>query len=122
MNLQAAPKLLNDAYTLFDSLNLSVTSLVVMGLLLTVVLLFVLRQAASWFFKVDDIKRDIRDVRQLVVDMEGEIRLLQGLLSQNVRVATELSEMPVPAPAAAAPKTKAPEITPAPSINFPIQH
>ena len=113
MNLQDLPKILNDAYAMFDSLQLSVTSLVVAGLSLTLVLLFAVRQAASWFFKIDDIKRDIRDVRQLVIDMEGEIRMLQGLLSQNVKLAN--LEQPL------SPMKKAPSQA-APSIAFPITH
>jgi hypothetical protein len=80
---------------MFDSLNLSVTALVVIGLVLAIVFIFAAREAASWFFKIDDLKKDVKKVGQLVVDMEAEVRLLQGLLSQNVKLATP-PEPPVP--------------------------
>jgi Na+-transporting NADH:ubiquinone oxidoreductase subunit NqrF len=105
MNVQVLPKLLSDAYTMFDSLNLSVTALVVIGLLLAVVFIFAAREAASWFFKIDDLKKDVKKVSQLVVDMEAEIRLLQGLLSQNVKLATPPEPQPA-APPVAAEKTR----------------
>ena len=88
MNVQILPKLLSDAYALFDSLNLSVTALVGIGLALGVVFIFAAREAASWFFKIDDLKKDVKKVSQLIVDMEAEVRLLQGLLSQTVNAAT----------------------------------
>lgn len=88
------PKILEDAYTMFDSLDLSVTSLVVIGLLLTIVFLFAAREAASWFFKIDDIKKDVKKVSQLIVEMEAEVRMLQGLLGQNMKLAGTPAESP----------------------------
>ncbi len=126
MNLQVLPKILSDAYAMFDSLQLSVTSLVLIGILLTVVFLFAIRQAATWFFKIDDIKSDVRKLRQLVVDLEGEVRLLQGLLTQNVRLASDRAAVdfeiakPVPLTRPTLQKEKAPEQ--APTIKFPVTH
>jgi|GEM_PF-6348064 len=88
MNVQLLPKFLSDAYEMFDSLNLSVTALVVIGLVFAAIFLVAAREAASWFFKIDDLKKDIKKVNQLVVDMEAEVRLLQGLLSQNMKLAS----------------------------------
>ena len=92
-------------------------------------MLFALREAASWFFKIDDIKKDVRKLRGLVVDMEAEVRLLQSLLSQNLKLATDRSGVDAitenvaaanrPAPIAAQ-KEKAPEA--APSFKFPVSH
>lgn len=95
MNVQLLPKLLSDSYTMFDSLNLSVTALVVIGLVLSIVFIFAAREAASWFFKIDDLKKDVKKVGQLVVDMEAEVRLLQGLLSQTVKLATPAMNDPI---------------------------
>ena len=100
------PKILTDAYAMFDSLELSVTSLVVAGLVLTLVFLFALREAATWFFKINDIKNDVRKLRQLVIDMEGEVRMLNGLLAQNVKLAG----------------MTAPEQQTSSSIKFPVTH
>ncbi len=115
MNLQLFPKILTDAYAMFDSLELSVTSLVVAGLVLTLVFLFAIREAATWFFKINDIKSDVRKLRQLVIDMEGEVRMLNGLLAQNVKLAN----------AGAAPseiRLTAPDLQTPPSIKFPVTH
>jgi Na+-transporting NADH:ubiquinone oxidoreductase subunit NqrF len=87
MNFEMLPKVITDAYKMFDQLNLSVTSLVVIGVVLTLMFLFAAREAAAWFFKVDDVKRDVRKLRQLVIDLEGEMRSLQGLLNQNIALA-----------------------------------
>lgn len=84
MNPDILPKIITDAYKLFDQLNLSVTSLVVIAAVLSLLFLFAAREAAAWFFKVDDVKRDVRKLRQLVIDLEGEMRSLQGLLNQNI--------------------------------------
>lgn len=97
MNVQDLPKFVTDAYTMFDSLNLSVTALAVIGFVLALVCLFALREAAAWFFKIDDLKKDVKKVSQLVVDMEAEVRSLQALLSQNVQLATDQN---APAPGA----------------------
>jgi hypothetical protein len=103
MNVQLLPKLLSDVYTMFDSLNLSVTALVAVGLVLSIVFIFAAREAASWFFKIDDLKKDVKKVGQLVVDMEAEVRLLQGLLSQTVKLATPTMNEPTIATASPAP-------------------
>ena len=87
MNPEILPKIITDAYKMFDQLNLSVTSLVVIGIVLSLLFLFAAREAAAWFFKVDDVKRDVRKLRQLVIDLEGEMRSLQGLLNQNIALA-----------------------------------
>jgi hypothetical protein len=89
MNVSALPKIISDAYTMFDSIDLSITSLVLIGLVLTIVFLFAAREAATWFFKIDDIKKDVKKVSQLVIDLEAEVRLLQGLLTQNITLATD---------------------------------
>ena len=88
MNPELLPKVITDAYKMFDQLNLSVTSLVVIGVVLSLMFLFAAREAAAWFFKVDDVKKDVRKLRQLVIDLEGEMRSLQGLLNQNIALAS----------------------------------
>lgn len=88
MNPELLPKVITDAYKMFDQLNLSVTSLVVIGVVLSLLFLFAAREAAAWFFKVDDVKKDVRKLRQLVIDLEGEMRSLQGLLNQNIALAS----------------------------------
>ena len=120
MNLQALPQILNDAYAMFDSLQLSVTSLVVAGLVLTLFFLFALREAATWFFKINDMKADLRRLRQLVVDMEGELRLMHSMLAQNLKIASEegIVDMEMRAPSKEGAATS---VSPAPT-KFPVTH
>lgn len=70
-------------YDLFESLNLSVTGLLVLGAVLALGFLFAIREAASWFFKVDDLKRDVRRLQELVLAIEGEVRVLQNVMAQG---------------------------------------
>jgi hypothetical protein len=56
----------------------SVTSLIAIATVFAIALLFSVREAAAWFFKVDDIKRDIKAVHDLVLELESEVRSLQN--------------------------------------------
>lgn len=128
MNLEILPKLVTDIYNLFDNLNLSVTSLLVIGGVLTLLFLFAAREAAAWFFKIDDVKKDVRKLRQLVIDLEGEVRSLQGLLKQNISAkayesaSAEAAAAPAAIAAATAPTATAPAPAKSASANFPINH
>ena len=70
-------------YEIFDSLNLSVTGLLVLGVVLALGFLFAIREAAAWFFKVDDLKRDVRRLQELVLAIEGEVRVLQNVMAHG---------------------------------------
>jgi hypothetical protein len=74
------------AYALIDQLHLTMTGIVAGCAVLTLAFLFAVREAAAWFFKVDDVKRDVRRVKDLVLELEGEIKVLQELLSQAKRM------------------------------------
>ena len=69
-------------YEFFERMNLSVTSLVVIALVFSLAFLFSVREAAAWFFKIDDLKRDLKYLNQTVLDLESEIRSLQNLVDQ----------------------------------------
>lgn len=73
---------IKNAYAIYEQLNISVTGLIVAALILALAFLFAVREAATWFFKVDDLKRDIHRLGEITVQLEGEIRALQNLLSQ----------------------------------------
>lgn len=82
--LETVLKYISDAYSLLEQLNLSVAGVAVLALGLTLALMFAVRELAAWFFKVDDIKRDIRSLRELNTQLEGEIRALQTLVSNLI--------------------------------------
>jgi hypothetical protein len=115
--LDTLVKSIGDAYAFFDSLQVSVTTMVIALVIVTFGFFFALREAATWFLKIDDLKSDVRRLRDLVLMMEGEVRVLQALVPERPRVEpTELAPKPAPVetktatPPVAAPKT------------FPISH
>ncbi|MES2965373.1 MAG: hypothetical protein V4760_15930 [Bdellovibrionota bacterium] len=123
--LDSVVKAIGDTYSFFDSLQISVTALVVALVIVSFGFFFALREAATWFLKIDDLKSDVRRLRDLVLQMEGEVRVLQTLLTDEspaARVKTleetvKVSEMKTAAVQAAAVQ----EITKAPKA-FPINH
>jgi hypothetical protein len=71
---------IKNAYDTFEQYHISVTALIVATLVLFIAMLFAMREAASWFFKIDDIKRDVRKLHSLTVELETELRLIQDLV------------------------------------------
>jgi hypothetical protein len=71
---------IRDAYDVFAQLNLSVTGLIAMSVILALAFLFSVREAASWFFKIDDVQRDIMRLRDVVRQLEVEIKSLHSQL------------------------------------------
>jgi hypothetical protein len=81
---------IQQAYALIERYGISLTSLSVIAVLLLIALMFAAREAAAWFFKVEDVKSDISRLQEVVLQLEGEIRVLQGLSSRAETLATDL--------------------------------
>lgn len=99
-----------NAYNLLEQFHISLTGLLVAALVFALAFIFAVREAASWFFKVDDVKRDIRRLHEITAQLEGEIKALQTLLIQTkeplekkaaARVALEAVPLTAPAEAKA---------------------
>ncbi len=75
-------KFIGQAYGLFDQLHLSVTGVIAIAIILALAFLFALREAAAWFFKIHDLKRELRTLREQNVHLEGEIHALQTLVGR----------------------------------------
>lgn len=122
--LDTIVKTIGDAYAFFDSLQVSVTAMVAALVIVTFGFFFALREAATWFLKIDDLKSDVRRLRELVLQMEGEVRVMQSLLT-NEAVVTEkpaIGAVELPKKETAAIQAAAvSEITKAPKA-FPITH
>jgi hypothetical protein len=106
-------KFISHAYGYFDQLHISVTELVVIAVFLALALLFAVREAAAWFFRIHELKQEIRSLRDQSVYLEGEIHALQTL----VRQLTNLSDSER--------KPKLPPIESQPAataVSFPIIH
>jgi hypothetical protein len=73
--------LIQNAYAFFDSLQVSVTGLVALMVVLILSFLFALREAASWFFKVNDLRREIARIREINLQLESEVRLIHNLIA-----------------------------------------
>jgi outer membrane murein-binding lipoprotein Lpp len=104
-------ELIRNAYSVLD--QFSITGLIVVSVAFTLAFLFAIREAASWFLKIDDVKSDVRKLSDVILHLEGEVRALQGLISQAKNQAA--------ASATSAPTTSA-KSAPEPRSLFPITH
>lgn len=52
--------------------------LLAIAAVVTIAFLFAMRELAAWFFKIDDLKRDIRSLEVGIARLEGEIKSLQS--------------------------------------------
>lgn len=73
---------LQNLYEMFGSAHLSLTALSAIVLTLTLAFLYSSREAAAWFFKVNDIKKDIGLLNEGLSQIEGEIRGLKSLFAE----------------------------------------
>ena len=76
----------NAVYAFIDQMHLTITGLLVAVAILSLAFIFAVREAASWFFKIDDIKKDVRRVQNLILELEGEVKVMQELVSQAKRL------------------------------------
>lgn len=73
---------IQSAYSVFESYNLSVTTLIVLALIFALAFLFSVREAAAWFFKIDDLKRELKRLNESALHLEAEIAALKEIVSQ----------------------------------------
>lgn len=113
---------INQVYAFIGQTNLSVTGIIAAAVIFCLALLFAVREAASWFFKVDDVKRDVKKLHKLTLDLESEIRSLHALIEAaqaNAKAHDPLKPAMSPplAPLNVNPVPEAPK-----SPTFPINH
>lgn len=77
-NAQSVLKFIQTAYQTIDKLQLSLPMLAVIALVITLAFLFAMREIAAWFFKIDDLKKDIRSLEVGISRLEAEIKALQS--------------------------------------------
>lgn len=87
---------INQVYAFIGQWNLSVTALAAAAVIFSLALLFAIREAASWFFKVDHVRRDIKKLYKIHLDLESEIRSLHTLI-EAAQVNTKAKESFTPA-------------------------
>lgn len=74
---------LQNVYAIFEQYQISMTGLLIAAAVFSVALLFAVREAASWFFKIDDLKHDLGRLQKLTSQLENEIHSLRNLLSKS---------------------------------------
>jgi hypothetical protein len=126
MQIEKIVSALTDFYNWVQSLQVSSGFLLGLAALFAIAGMLALREAAAWFFKVEDLKKDIARLQDTAALLESEIRLVQTLMreatdrqsnaNQNLNPATTT---PVAAGPVALNKTEA-ETSPTP--QFPINH
>jgi len=120
--LDSIVKAIGEAYAFFDSLQISVTTLVVCLVVATFGFFFALREAATWFLKIDDLKSDVRRLKDLVLQMEGEVRVLQSLIANEAMAkAGAMEPTPLPETETAAVKAAVTDLSKN-AKAFPITH
>lgn len=78
VNAESILGFIQTAYQTIDRLQISIEMLAVIAVIVTIAFLFALREIAAWFFKIDDLKRDIRSLEVGISRLEGEIKSLQS--------------------------------------------
>jgi uncharacterized protein (DUF3084 family) len=112
--------LVQRGYAFYDQLGLSVTGLLLAGAICLILLVFGLRELVTWFFKIDDIKRDLRRIRESLNEVEGELRTLQALRIQTEEKAAEsIEDLPLENPEL---KEQAAKPAPTKGPSFPLIH
>ena len=91
--LDSVVKAIGQAYAAFDSLQISMTALLIGLAVFSFGFFFALREAASWFLKIDDVKKDVRRLREIVLEMEAELRVAQSLIQKNQPALNEASSL-----------------------------
>jgi hypothetical protein len=75
---------IQNAYAIVDQFQLSITGLLIAIVVLGLIFIFAVREAATWFFKVDDVKRELRSLQFSIVSLEAEMKALQNVLRNEV--------------------------------------
>lgn len=119
---------IQEIFAFFDSLNITATGWIVASVVFALALLFAVREAVSWFLKTDDLKRDLKRVRRALTELEGELKVVQNLLENQIlrdkktdtSKRSSTATVPPPASIETAPLKKSEE--PKKSGGFTISH
>lgn len=78
LNAENTLAFVQNAYSTIDRMHLSMTTLAVIALVVTLAFMFAVREVAAWFFKIDDLKKDIRNLEGAIGDLQEQIRSLNS--------------------------------------------
>ena len=81
-NLQSVLQTTDSLLDQFQALHLSLTALAVGGFVCALVLVFALREAASWFSKADGIRCELKRLQKTSIEVETEVKAIKELLLQ----------------------------------------
>ncbi len=84
--MQAALETLHRLYAFYDQFNLSMTAWIAIAVICLVAMLFAARELLGWFFKIDDLKKDLARLHELSQNLESEMRTLQAVIYKDRQV------------------------------------
>ena len=79
-NLQSLLQSTDAILDQFQALHLSITALLVGAFLCVLVLVIATREAASWFSKIDSVRRDLKRLQKSNDEIEVEVKAIRELL------------------------------------------
>ena len=122
MTIESLIKYVQDFYTWAQGLDTSPGYLLGLAALFAIAGLLALREAAGWFFKIDDIKRDIARVQDTTMQLEAELRKFQALLVEANQKGVSVVEAQPTSSTEAGPTKLAEATSERPAASFPIHH
>lgn len=108
----AASDWLESIYGWLEAVHVSPSALAGATLFLSLAFLLALREAAAWFLKTHDLKRDLARLEELSLQLEGQIRSVRDSID---RLADARSRTPTAEGSGEKPKPE--QATPAPPVE-----
>lgn len=74
---------IQNAYSVLDRLQFSMTQLLVITVIFSLTFIFAVREATSWFLKVDSLKKEMKKLNRTTAQLEADIKEVKALLLAN---------------------------------------
>ncbi len=94
MQIEKVVSALTDFYNWIQTLQVSSGFLLGLAALFAIAGMLALREAAAWFFKVEDLKKDIARLQDTAALLESEVRLVQSLMREATNRQNSVANQP----------------------------
>lgn len=119
MQIEKVMAAVSDFYNWVQTLEVSSGFLLGLAILFAIAGMLALREAAAWFFKVEDLKKDIARLQDTAALLESEIRLVQSLMKEATDRQIALNNQNAESTGPVTIRKSEPETS---SPQFPINH
>ncbi len=68
---------IQSAYGVFESLNLSVTTLILLAFAFVLAFLLSVREAITWFFKIDSLRKELKRMKESVDRLQSDVTIIK---------------------------------------------